>query len=151
MAVTFSYWGERGGGVGGPPPRPPAPSGVGLPSVVSGVPPWGILVPRGLPGGRGRRVRSGRPPTGQCGGGGGGEGGAAPLAPSRAPPVRRPPAAGGACGHLPRPWCPRTQGAAPSSGGVRGRRFFGLPPSAHGPEWEGGGVGGALWSPGAAS
>ena len=61
-----------GGGAGGPPPRPPTPSGVGLPSVVSGVPPRGILVPWGLPGGRGRRARSGRPPTGQCGGGGGG-------------------------------------------------------------------------------
>ena len=60
------------GGVGGPPPRPPAPSGVGLPSVAPGVPPRGILVSRGLPGGRGRRARSGRPPTGQCGGGGGG-------------------------------------------------------------------------------
>ena len=61
-----------GGGLGGPPPRPPAPSGVSLPSVVSGVPPRGILVPWGLPGGRGRRARSGRPPTGQCGGGVGG-------------------------------------------------------------------------------
>ena len=147
------------GGLGGPPSRPPAPSGVGLPSVVSGVPPRGILVPWALPGGRGRRARSGRPPTGQCGGGGGGRGGnppalvhapvftgpasdrAAPFAPSWAPPVRRRPAAGGACWRLPRPWCPRTPGAAASSGGVRGRRFFGLPPSALGPEWEGGGGG----------
>ena len=64
---------------------------------------------------------------------------AAPFAPSWAPPVRRRPAAGRACGRLPRPWCPRTPGAAASSGGVRGRRFFGLPPSALGPEWEGGG------------
>ena len=53
-----------GGGLGGPPPRPPAPSGVGLPSVAPGVPPRGILVPWGLPGGRGRRARSGRPQTG---------------------------------------------------------------------------------------
>ena len=146
-----------GGGVGGPPPRPPAPSGVGLPSVVFSVPPRGILVPWGLPGGRGCRARPGRPPTGQCGGGGGGGGGnppalvrapvfpgpasdrAAPFAPSWAPPVRRRPVAGRACGRLPRPWCPRTPGAAASSGGVRGRRFFGLPPSALGPEWEGGG------------
>ena len=68
--------GERGGGgAGWPPPHPPAPSGVGLPSVVSGVPPQGILVPRWLPGGRGRQARSGRPPTGQCGGWGVGEGG----------------------------------------------------------------------------
>ena len=160
------------GGVGAPPPRPPAPSGVGLPSVAPGVPPpRGILVPWGLPGGRGRQARSGRPPVGQCGGGGGGGGGnppvlvrapvfpgpasdkAAPFAPSWASPVRRQPAAGRACGRLPRPWCPRTPGAAASSGGVWGRRFFGLPPPALGPEWEGGGggVGGALWSPGAAS
>ena len=148
--------GGGGGGVGGPLPRPPAPSGVGLPSVVSGVPPRGILVPWGLPGGCGRRARSGRPPMGQCGGGGGGGGGppalvrapvlpgpasdrAAPFAASWVPPVRRRPAAGGACGRLPRPWCPCTPGAAASPGGVRGRRLFGLPPSAHGPEWEGGG------------
>ena len=154
-------WGGAGGGVGGPPPRPPAMSGVGLPTVVPGVPPRGILAPWGLPGGRGRRARSGGPPTGQCGGGGGGGGGgnppalvrapvfpgpasdkAAPFAPSWAPPVRRRPAAGRACGRLPRPWCPRTPGAAASSGGVRGRRFFGLPPSALGPEWEGGEGGG---------
>ena len=145
--------GGAGGGVGEPPPRPPAPSGVGLPSVVSGVPRRGILVPWGLPGGRGRRARSGRPPTGQCAGGGGGGGAlvrapvfpgpasdrAAPFAPSWALPVRRRPAAGRACGRLPRPWCPRTPGAVASSGGVRGRRFFGLPLSAVGPEWEGGG------------
>ena len=77
--------------------------------------------------------------------------GAAPFALSWAPPVRRRPAAGRACGCLPRPWCPLTLGAAASSGGVRGRRLFGLPPSALGPEGEGGGgVAGALWSPGAA-
>ena len=67
-------WGGSGGGLEGPPPRPPAPSGVGLPSVAPVVPPRGILVPWGLPGGRGRRARSGRPPTAQCGGGGGGGG-----------------------------------------------------------------------------
>ena len=114
--------GERGGGMGRPLCRPPpsAPSGVGLPSVVSGVPPRGILVPWGLPGGRGRRARPGRPPMGQCGGGGGGGGGnppalvrapafprpasegAAPFAPSWTPPVRRRSAAGraGACGRF---------------------------------------------------
>ena len=152
-----SWGGAGGGGVGGPPPRPPAPSGVGPPSVAPGVPPRGILVPWGLPGSRGRRARSGRPPTGQCGGGGGGGGGnppalvrapvfpgpasnkAAPFAPSWASPVRCRPAAGRACGRLPRPWCPRTPGAAASSGGMWGHRFFGLPPSALGPEWEGGG------------
>ena len=72
---------------------------------------------------------------------------AAPFAPSWAPPVRRRPAAGRACGRLPRPWCPRTPVAAASSGGVRGRCFFGLPPSALGPEWEGGGGWGGLTGP----
>ena len=65
--------------------------------------------------------------------------GAAPSAPFLAPPVRRRPAAGRACGRLPRPWCPLTPGSAASSGGVRGRRFFGLPPSTLGPEGERGG------------
>ena len=153
---------EQGRGARGPPSRPSAPSGVDLPSVVSGVPSRGILVPWGLPGGRGRRARSGRPPMGQCGGGGGGGGGNPPAlvrapvfpgpasegaalsAPSWATPVCRRPAAGRACGRLPRPWCPLTPGAAASSGGVRGRRFFGLPPSALEPEGEGGGGGGPL-------
>ena len=66
---------------------------------------------------------------------------AAPFAPSWAPPVRRRPAAGRACGRLPRPLCPRAPGAAASPAGVRGCRFFGLPPSALGPDWEGGGSG----------
>ena len=174
-----SRGGGAGGGGGGRPtaPRPPAPSGVGLPSVVSGVPPRGILVPWGLPGGRGRQARPGRPPVGQCSGGGGGGGGGNPhalvrapvfvrpasegaalFAPSWAPPVRRRPAAGraGACGRFTGGACrgrgtppPRVQlplrggcGAAVSSGclcpllGLMGKG--------------GGGVGVALWSPGAA-
>ena len=45
-------------------------------------------------------------------------------------------------GRLPGPRCPLTPGVAASSGGVRGRRLFGLPPSALGPEGEGGGSGG---------
>ena len=154
--------GGSGGGGWGAPPRPPAPSGVGLPSVVSGVPPRGIRVPWGLLVGRGRRARPGLPPKGQCSGGGAGDppalvrapvfpgmasDRAAQFAPSWAPPVRRPPAAGRACRRLPRPWCPRTPGAAASSGWVRGRRFFGLPPSALEPGWEGGerSGGGALF------
>ena len=112
-------------------------------------------------------VRSAANGSVRRGGGGGGGGGnppslvrapvfpgpasdkAAPFVPSWASPVRCRPAAGRACGRLPRPWCPRTPGAAASLGGVLGRRFFGLAPSALGPEWEGGGgVRGALWSPG---
>ena len=107
-------------------------------------------------------VRSAANGSVRRGGGGGGGGGnppalvrapvfpgpasdkAAQFAPSWAPQVRRRPAAGRACGRLPRPWCPRTPGAAASSGGLRVRRFFGLPLSALGPEWVGrGGVGGA--------
>ena len=45
-------------------------------------------------------------------------------------------------GCLQRPRCPLTPGAAASWGGLRGRRLFGLPPSALGPEGEGGGCGG---------
>ena len=45
-------------------------------------------------------------------------------------------------GRLPRPRCPLNPGAAASSGEVRGRRLFGLPPSALGPEGKGGGSGG---------
>ena len=148
--------GAGGGGWGGRPPAPPVPSGVGLPSVLSGVPPRGILVPWGLPGaagvGRGPVAANGSVRRGGGRGGGGNapalvhapvlpgpdSEGAAPSAPSWAPPVRRRPAAGRACGRLPRPWCSLTPGAAASSGGVRGRPFFGLPPSALGPEGEGG-------------
>ena len=151
-----------GGRGGGAPPRPPAPSGVGLPSVVLSVPP-GVYSCRG-----GCRAAAGvgRGPAGRRrASAAGGRGGSPParvrapvfprpasdraatFAPSWAPPVRRRPAPGGACGRLPRPWCPRTPGAAASSGGVRVRRFFRLPPSAHGPEWEGGRVGGGALVP----
>ena len=64
---------------------------------------------------------------------------AALFAPSWASPVRCRPAAGRACRRLPRPWCPRTPGAAASSGGLWGRRFLSPPSAALGPEWEGGG------------
>ena len=163
-------WGGCGGGGGGAAPPPPCPVRC-QPAFrcPRRAPPRGILVPWGLPGGRGRQARSDRPLTGQCDGGGGGGGTpppwfpppffpgpasdkAAPFAPSWESPVRRRPTAGRACGRLPRPWCPRTPGAVASSGGVWGRRFFGPPPSALGPEWErGAGVGGALWFPGDAS
>ena len=159
--------GERGGWVGGPPPRPIAPSGVSLPSVVSSVPPLGYTRAVGVAGrprasgtarsaanGSVRRRGGGEPPLpwfAPPSSPGPASVGAALFAPSLAPPVRRQPAAGRACGRLPRPWCPLTPGAAASSEGVRGCRSFGPPPSALGPEGEGGGgVGGALWSPGAA-
>ena len=45
-------------------------------------------------------------------------------------------------GRLPRPRCPLTPGAAASSGGLRGRCLFGLPPSDLGAEGEGWGSGG---------
>ena len=162
--MALKLGGGGGGGVGGggreAAPCPPAPSGVGLPSVVSGVPPKGILVPWALSGGRGRRARPGRPPMGQCGGGGGG--GGRPGSRSRLPKAglcrgcsvsavrgaAGPPSVGSGQrrgvravhrGRTPRPRCPLTPGAAASSGGVRGCRLFGLPPSALGPEGEGGG------------
>ena len=109
-------WGPAGGGAGGaaPPPRR-ASACLPLPPACSS----GVYSCRG-----GCRAAAGVA--------------AALFAPSWASPARRRPAAGRACGRLPRPWCPRTPGAAASSGGVWGRRFFGLPPSALGFEWEGG-------------
>ena len=175
--VSLKLGGGAGGEAGGrsAAPRPPASSGVGLPSVVSSAPPRGILVPWGLPGGRGRRARPGRPPMRQRGVGGREGGGtpaalvralafsrpaseeAAPFAPSWAPPVRRRSASGraGACGRFTGGACggrstpsPRVQrplrggcGAAVSS--VCPRPLLGL-------RGRGGGVGGALWPPGAA-
>ena len=47
-------------------------------------------------------------------------------------------------GRLPRPLCPLTPGAVACSRGVSGCRLFGLPPSALGPEGEGGRRG---WGP----
>ena len=166
--------GGCGGGVGRPPPRPPAPSGVGLPSVAPGVPPRGILVPWGLPGGRGRRARSARPPTGQCGGGVGGEGGGTPppwFAPPSSPgrplirqlclrrpgrPGRRRSAVGwqqagrvGAClgrgAPASRVQPPLRGGCGAAVSSVRLRPLLGLSGRGRG------GVGGALWTPGDAS
>ena len=150
--------GGAGGGVGGAAPPPPRPVGRRPAFRCPRRAPPGVYSCRGgcraAPGvGRGpvgrRRVRA------AGGGGGGGQNPralvraavfpgpasdkAAPFAPSWASPVRCRPAAGRACGRLPRPWCPSTPGAAASSGGVWGRRLFGLPPSALAPEWEGGG------------
>ena len=157
-SASVRSWARGGrGGVGGPAPPPPCPVGR-----------WpAICCLRRAPPGYTRAVGvAGRP---QASGAvrsaangsvrrGGGEGGgnplfwfappsspgpasegAAPFVPSWALPVRCRPAAGRACGRLPRPWCPLTPGAAALSGGVRRRRFFGLPPSALGPEGEGGG------------
>ena len=123
-----------GGGAGGG-GRPLAPSGVGLPFVAPGVPPPGYTRAVGV---AGRPLATGAVRSAADGSvrrGGGGEGGsppalvrapvfpgpasdkAAPFAPSWASPVRCRLAAGRACGRLPRPWCPRTPGAAASSGG----------------------------------
>ena len=72
-----------GGGGGGAAPPPPAPpprrASACHPS------PRGILVLWASPGGRGRRVWPGRPPTGLCGGGGGGGGGGVISSPRFAP------------------------------------------------------------------
>ena len=165
-----SWGGGSGGGAGGPPPRPP-PRRASATHLLSMACPPAVYSCRG-----GCRAAAGvgRGPVGRqriSTAGGGGKGGgtppalvrapvfsgpaserAAPFAPSWAPPVHRGPAAGSACGRLPRPWCPRTPGAVASFGGVWGRRLFRLPQSALGPERDGGGgVGGGLWSPGAAS
>ena len=158
-----SWGGVRGGGWGGRPPAPP-PRRASACLPLSPACPTGVYSRRG-----GCRAAAGvgRGPVGRrrvsaAEGGGGGGGNplalvrapvfpgpasdkAAPFAPSWAPPVCCRPAAGRACGRLPRSWCPRNPGAAASSGGMRRRRFFGLPSSALGPEWEGGGsVGGLL-------
>ena len=155
-----SCWGGgSGGGAGGAAPPTPAPRPIGRRPAIRCIwlAPRGILVPWRLPGGGGR---GGNPPAlvrapffprpdSE---------GAALFAPSWAPPVRHRSAAGraGACGRftegrLPRLRCPLTPGAAASSGGVRGCRLFAGPPSALGPEGEGGGVGGGLRSPCAAA
>ena len=95
--LRLAGWGGTGGGGGGgrsAAPRPPDPVGGLWPPplsiFVSSAPPWGILVLWGLPGGRGRQARPGRPPVGQCVGGGGGRGGSDLLALVRAPAFPRP-------------------------------------------------------------
>ena len=117
--LWLSSWGEEQGRGCAAAPRPPALSGINLPSVVSGAPPRAILVPWGCWAAVGAR----RGPVGRhwlsaaWGGGGGGNPPAlvrapayprqaseraAPFAPSCAPPVRRRSAAGraGACGRF---------------------------------------------------
>ena len=162
-----SWGGGAGGVVGGPPPPPLRPVGR-RPAIccLQRAPP-GYTRAVGVAGrprasGAGRRAANG--PVRRGGGRGGGgnppalvrapvfpgpaSDRAALFAPSWVPPVRRRLAAGRACRRLPRPWCPRTPGAAASSGGVRGRFFLGLPPSALGHDWEGGGgVGGGPLAP----
>ena len=126
--------GEQGGG--GRPPAPP-------PRRASACPPLSPACPPRVYACRGgcRPVRSAANGSVRRGGGGGGgkppalvrapvfpgpaSEGAGPFAPSWAPPVRRRPAAGRACGRLPRPWCPLSPGAAASSGGGCGA-FFSL-------------------------
>ena len=64
--------GSAGGGWGGRYPASPPRRASACHLLSPACPPWGILVPWGLLGGRGHRARSGLPPMGQCGGGGGG-------------------------------------------------------------------------------
>ena len=146
--------GAEGGGGGAAPP-PPRPIGRRPAFCCPWRAPPGYTRAVGVAGGRGRRARSGRPPTGQCGRGGGGGNPPPCFAPpsSQGRPLIRPL-------RLRRPGCRRSavgrqqagrvgaclgRGAPaprmqhPLRGGGWGRRFFGLPPSALGPEWEGGG------------
>ena len=122
LLLPSSRGGGAGGGWGGrsTAPRPPVPSGIGLPSVVSGGPPPGYTRAVGVAGrprasGAARSAANGSVRRGVGGGGGNppalvrapvfprpASEGAAPFAPSWAPPVRRRPAAGraGACGRF---------------------------------------------------
>ena len=113
MALKPGGGGGEGWGGRSAPTCPSAPSGVGLPSVVSSAPPWGILVPWELLGGCGRRARPGRPPMGQCGGGGR-EGGGNPPALVRAPAFPSW-ASEGAAGFAPS-WAVRRRSAAGRAG-----------------------------------
>ena len=153
-----SLGGGAGGGWGG---RPPAP----LPRQASACHPLSPACPPGVYSCRaGCRaaagVGRGRPPMGQCGGGGGEGGGVPPpwFAPLSSPgrplkgPLRlrrlgrRRSAVGrqraGRAGVCLGRGAPSPGVGRPLWGGVRGCRFFGLPPSALGPEGEGGGSGG---------
>ena len=162
--VALKLGGESGGG-GAPPPSVPPPGWASACHPLSPACPPGVS---SCCGGCRAAAGVGRGPVGRqrvsaAGGGGGGGNppalirapvfpgpaseGAAPFAPSWAPPVRRRPAAGRACGRLPGPRCPRSPGAAASSGGVRGHRLFGLLRSALGPEGEGGGEWGGASGP----
>ena len=138
--VALKLGGGSGGGGGGaaplpsvfPPRRPSAchPLSPACPPVVYSCR-GGCQVAAGV--GRGPLARQRVSAAGEGGGGGNppalvrapvfpgpASEGAAPFAPSWAPPVHRRPAAGRACGRLPRPRCPRTPGAAASLGGAAG-------------------------------
>ena len=159
-----SWGGGAGGGGGGRPPAPP-------PRRASACHPLSPACPPGVYSRRGgcrAAAGVGRGPVGRrrrsAARGGGGEGGGTPppwLAPPSSPgrplirplrlrrPGRRRSAVSrqragraGACLGRGAP-APRVQ--RPLRGGVRGRRFFGLPPSALGPEWVGGGDWGGDW------
>ena len=139
--VAPKLGGVAGGGWGGRPPAPP-------PRRASACLPLSPACPPGVYSGRGgcrAAAGVGRGPVGRrrvsAAGGGGGGGNppalvrapvfprpasdkAAPFAPSWAPPVRRRPAAGRACGRLPWFWCPRTPGAVASPGGGAGPPYL---------------------------
>ena len=159
--------GSGGGGAGGAAPSPPVPPSrrVSACLLLSPAGPPALYSCREGCRAAAGAGRGPVPPMDQCGGGGVGGGWGEPPRPGSRPPLpqaglRRgrsvcavlgaagPPSAGSGQGggvravhrgRLPRPRCPLTPGAAASSGGVRGRRLFGLPPSALGPEGEGGG------------
>ena len=136
VALNLGGGGEQGEGVGeaAPPPSVPPPRRASACHLLSPACPPGVY---SCCGGCRAAAGVGRGPVGRqwvSAAGGGGRGGeprapvlpgpasegAASFAPSCAPPVRRRPAAGRACGRLPRPRCPRTPGAAASSGGGAG-------------------------------
>ena len=173
-----SFWGGARGGAGGALLRPPPPLSVGRRPAIRCLrrAPPGYTRAVGV---AGRPRASGAARSAANGsvrrGGGGGEGGgnrpahvgapafprpasegAAPFAPSWAPPVRRRSAAGraGACGRFTRGAC-RGRGAplhrvqGPPRGGLAAVSSVCLRPLL-GLRGRGGGVRGALWSPGAA-
>ena len=168
--VALKRGGERGGGgSGGPPHHPPPPRPVGRrPAIrcLRRAPPGytRVVGVAGRPRASGAARSAANGSVRRGGGGSGGEPprpGSRPCLPQAG--LRRgrsvcavlgaagPPSVGSGQGgsvravhrgRLPRPRCPLTPLAAASSGGVRGRCLFGLPPSALGPEGEGRGSGG---------
>ena len=141
-------WGGGAGGGGGGGAAPPPPRPVGRRPAVRCVrrAPLGCTRAVGVAG-RPRAsgaVRSAADGPVRRGGGGGGRGGRPLIGPLRLrSPGRRRSAVGrqraGRAGVCPGRGAPAPRVQRPPRGVVRGRRFFGLPPSALGPGWAGGG------------